>query len=214
MAPIERILNKDEEERIANYFSSLKYRFIIQPESDQKIAELSDLLGQCEVVKGYDAITIADAVKVSDGANECTFGILVCEGTVSTLHYGAINVQSRREIYPAVFTSLSKDFGHVIIRPEHVRDKVAEIFQHRELDFPEHPYFSRFYYVLATDESKARQGMGRELLDAIYSYTDLVMEISGHTLVVGKPKQFSEQDATEMLEFALLFSQLEKNSVS
>jgi len=210
MAQSEGILSKDEEERIENYFSSLKYRFLIERESDQRIEELSALLDQFEVLKGYDVITIADAVKVSDGTSECIFCILLCEVTSSILHYGAINQHNTREIYASAFASLSKDFGHTLIRPEQIRDKAAEIFQQRELDFPEHPYFSRFYYVLATDESKVRQNMCLPLLDAIYGYTDLVIEILGHTLVAGKPKQFHEQDATELLEFTLLFSKLEK----
>ena len=98
---------------------------------------------------------------------------------------------------------LKKDFGRVLIRPETLADKIIELVHPVELDFDEDKAFSDTFYVLANDRSKAANAIDRSFRNAVMDmrHEDAVIEIIGHTLIIGYPKPVSADTSIKLAEF-------------
>lgn len=107
------------------------------------------------------------------------------------------------EAYHAVQVELAAPVGDVFIRPEKLVDKLIELFRAREVDFDDHPAFSRAYYVLASDPPLLRQSVPPALLDAFAGRRDLVAEIRGRTLTAMRLRVATEEDGLDIARLAL-----------
>lgn len=92
--------------------------------------------------------------------------------------------------------------GAVLIRPETMADKITEWFQPQELDFKEHPGFSRRYYLLAEEEAMARAFFNQEILEALYQQPGLLLEWSSNSVLIRFPQQADRKNVKELITFA------------
>lgn len=73
----------------------------------------------------------------------------------------------------------------------------------REIDFRDHPRFSRRYFVLASDERLFRNFIDRRLLDSIGKHDDLVVGIRNDWLVACLPEKLTTTDIVRLADFAI-----------
>lgn len=96
---------------------------------------------------------------------------------------------------------LKKDYGKVLIRPETFADKISELFAPTEIDFEDHPVFSKNYYMLSNEPEKLKFIITNHFLDCIEKYRGLEIEIAGNILVVRLRKNVTAENALSIAEF-------------
>lgn len=80
---------------------------------------------------------------------------------------------------------------------------MTELIGAREIDFRDHPRFSRRYFVLASDERLFRNYIERKILDLIGEHHDLVVEIRDDWLMACLPEKLTSDDIVRLAEFAV-----------
>jgi hypothetical protein len=98
---------------------------------------------------------------------------------------------------------LKEDYGHVLIRPERMADRICELISHQELNFEDDKEFNRKFHVLTNDEAKARSGLTPHFRDCLrdIQVKDFVIEIMGNSLIMGDNKIIQQETAITMAGF-------------
>jgi hypothetical protein len=101
---------------------------------------------------------------------------------------------------------LDVDLGRVWIRPEGLMDKLGEFIFSRDIDFAEHPRFSRRYLLHAECAETLERQVPDEFWQAFGEHTRLVATGRGSSLLVGKDGGIDPDEAAELvaLGFRLL----------
>jgi hypothetical protein len=97
---------------------------------------------------------------------------------------------------------LKHNFGHVIIRPETLSDKIQEFIHSVEIDFEEDKEFSRKFYLLADPNFDSKTVITDKFRKAILEIKSkyFVIEIVNNRLIIGSQKPIDEQT---VLDFAI-----------
>lgn len=98
---------------------------------------------------------------------------------------------------------LKKDCGRALIRPETLTDKLIELVHPVELDFDDDKAFSDTFYVLVNDRYKAESAMNRDFRNVVMDvrHEDVIIEIAGHTLIIGNRKPIMPETTVKLAEF-------------
>jgi hypothetical protein len=112
-----------------------------------------------------------------------------CSETTGFQNWGILNLQ--------------KDYGHILIKPETLLDKIHNLIHHIELDFEDDPEFNRKFYVLCEDKTKTFLYLTPPFSVAIKAITtpDFIIEILGNTLIIGNEKPTECESAEAFVEF-------------
>lgn len=105
------------------------------------------------------------------------------------------------EIQAIVIKVLDSDYGHMLIRPETLEDKVLEWFKRTEMDFPGHSKFSSRYFCVTKDNSLAVQFLTDSRLDLISSQKEIFMEVRNNILLAKYARIVSETDCASLIGF-------------
>jgi len=102
---------------------------------------------------------------------------------------------------------LKNNYGHILIKPETILDKVHELINPQEIDFEDDKNFSKKYYVVTNDEFKARLQMTPMFRKCISNIKleEFVIEIIEDKVIFGNKKKAQTETA---FEFARLFEVL------
>jgi len=102
---------------------------------------------------------------------------------------------------------LKKDYGHILIKPETMLDKVHELINPIEMDFVDDPEFSRKFYVLAEDKTRAGLYLTSNFRNLIMKLltSEFIIEILGNRLIIGNKRSMEIESA---MEFAGFLNQL------
>lgn len=92
------------------------------------------------------------------------------------------------------------DLGHIIIRHETILDKIAELFNHVEIDFPDHILFSFKYYVVADDKEKTLKVLNQDLMDFFCGFSDIEAEFFNKQIFFRFSKSINDIDALKICE--------------
>lgn len=105
-----------------------------------------------------------------------------------------------------IFLSLGADLGRIWIRPEGLMDKLGEFVFSRDIDFVEHPRFSRRYLLHAECPDTLERQVPDEFWQAFGEHIRLVAVGKGSTLIVGCEGGIIPEDAAALtaLGFRLL----------
>ena len=157
-------------------------------------------LNSFEAFKQYTDFNIRDSYLIKNAEDNCY--ILFAETqTKNVSSKGVVTELCEYQIWALAY--LKCDLGKVMIRPETLRDKIVELIFPIELDFEEDKAFSDTFYVVVNDRHKAVAGITRNLRNAVMDIRedDFVIEVSGHTLIIGSRKPLSPQRAVHLAEF-------------
>jgi len=103
---------------------------------------------------------------------------------------------------------LKTDGGHVLIKPETLVDKIHELLNPIEIDFPDDPGFSKKHYVVSNDEEKARSLINQSFRNHVNQIPvkEFIIEILNNKLIIGNRKVIEQQDAIGFAKFMNLLS--------
>jgi hypothetical protein len=147
----------------------------------------------------YHDYNLLGSYVIKNGHSDCY--ILFVDTHSKKAHEGLITDHFEYQTWALAY--LKRDFGRVKIRPETLRDKLAELIHPLELDFKEDKAFSDTFYVMVNDHAKAITCMDRHFRNAVMDIRgdDFVIEIVNHTLVIGNKKPITPERAVYMAEF-------------
>ena len=98
---------------------------------------------------------------------------------------------------------LTRDYGHILIKPKTMLDKIHELIHPIELDFEDDIEFSKKFYVLAEYKAKANLYLTpsfRNHIKTIQS-SGLIIEIIDNTLIIGNEGRIDLNSAVEFVRF-------------
>ena len=99
--------------------------------------------------------------------------------------------------------NLKTDGGHVLIKPETLADKIHELLNPIEIDFPDDPGFSKKHYVVSNDEEKTRSLVNQSFRNHVNQIpvNEFIIEILNNKLIIGNRKVIEQQDAIGFAKF-------------
>ena len=174
------------------------YNLLSAKETEETMVQ--NHLSSFDSYQEYTMIVISETVKLVKNHNQSFLSLL----NINYSFKGRKIPQNTQEecVYEVIgLAELRKDYGRVLIRPETIADKIAEIFEHVELDFNTDKEFSRKYYVLSNNESKFRMQVTTPFLNCIAKFDNLEIEINGTILIVRTRKPFSSEIAKSIADF-------------
>jgi hypothetical protein len=101
-------------------------------------------------------------------------------------------------IRQAVIARLEFDAGSVLIGPESIRDKVAELFGPIDIDFRHETTFSRKYFVLADDEQRLRKHLPPSFMAMLSEESGVFARIRKHELLLARDRSIRVEDALQL----------------
>ena len=98
---------------------------------------------------------------------------------------------------------LKNDYGHILIKPETLLDKIHDLINPSELNFEDDKEFSKKFYVVTNDKSKAESRLSKDFRNQIknISAKDFIIEIIGNKLIIGNKKTPHSKSAAEFAGF-------------
>jgi len=186
----------------------LEQRHDFQDLPEEQATVVLQCLGEFSLYQRTDRVSIEFGTALADsGQAACVLCIIAAESDVPNVSmYGGTHCL--REVFPACFIRVPRPVGRVTMRPETWKLKLTELMGVREVDFRDHPRFSRRYFVLASDEKVFRTNIDRKLLDLIGEQEGLFVEIQDVWLTACLPETLSTGSIIRLAEFAVAASSL------
>jgi hypothetical protein len=157
------------------------------------------------VLKDYTKIKPLQSVIIEVGNKRVSVCFVHVEYSVSLRRDGSNTSTELREF---VIVNLPSDFGHVFIKRESVADKLQELFQPLEIDVNDDKAFSRKFYVLSKDKSKAESLLNPQFRSLLKStkLKGLQIEVLNQLLLLDFPNSGSLED---VIKFGLDLSEIQ-----
>lgn len=155
-----------------------------------------------ELLNNYKNISIAAAYNYK---NISSF-ILNVDSEIVTF---TGRVPIRQEISEPYFCSViqcKKKYKRIIIRPETIIDKIAEIFKPIEVDFDTHKVFSKNYYVITNDETKEAI-LDDKILDCLQYTEGLFIEFIDEYILIRNYNIISASNVRAIIEPSIKLSE-------
>lgn len=159
-------------------------------------------LDDFDAFKECDDISVNASYVIKNAEDNC-YLLLTETCTKNTSSKGIVTEQRDQQVWALAY--LKHDLGKVKIRPETLRDKLIELLFPIELDFQEDKIFSDSFYVLVSDGPKAIAGINRAFRNAVMDIRedDFIIEINGHTLIIGSRKPIEPERAVYLADFVV-----------
>ena len=155
--------------------------------------------------KKYDSFSYNDVGRINPvislNNNKSYFAFVETSYTLSTASRGGNRTYNEFQLWGIVL--LKKDYGHLLIRTETFLDKVRELIAHVELNFEDDKEFSKKFYVLANDKTKAELLITQSFRNLIQKIKEkeFIIEIVESKLIIGNKKIPDIQSTLCFLDF-------------
>src|SRR3954447_8892287 len=123
-------LSQDERQVLDEVYDDLQKYFELKADEDFSLDFKAFFM-----CKSYQDVLLGQALQIAEGSNNAFI-------TFTQVVFNRVYTNSRRtylgsewQVYAVA--RLSKDFGHVFIRKETLRDRIVEFFEPMEMDFKE-----------------------------------------------------------------------------
>jgi hypothetical protein len=187
----------EEEELVREIINDIKKNYQVEEAALPVKLELFHLL------KGYDSVREYRTVRITHGPNPTCVSFIKAQFVYSTKSGPA----TRTSMQAYVFVTLSRDYGHLVIKKETLRDKLNELFQPLELDFEDDKQFSRRFYVLAKDKEKALYLITQDLRDELKKMRpDVYIEVINNVMMIANEQGAADESLFELLQLGCKLS--------
>ena len=194
-------LSSDEKLSFESLYAEINRHFRNEIVNDIEIP-----LEKFEFFKYYSNFFPRQGIKINKVSENASIAIV--QATYSEMGIrGGTQTSSKYQAW--VCCRLPQDFGHLTIRRETLSDKLNELFQPLEMNFPDDKEFCRRFYVLSKDWQKGRRLLNQAFRDALRKIhvKDLQIEVSNNFLIAGN-STLNEEDVIPVTEFVLTVSDI------
>lgn len=183
------MLNPSQYEKIEKTFHAIKVWF----DGFEEVGydHIKDVMHNAETLKQYQHIYPHSKILYHAAQR-----LSIAAGSLN--HLQSSNNASE-DLHWMALREFDHDYGHLIIRPETLSDKLNEFFETVELDFDNSPAFSAKYYLTSNQPAKAFEFATPQRLSLIEKIDDLVMEVKSHTLIAQCNRQLNPADCINLL---------------
>ena len=116
--------------------------------------KLAKTLSGFSLLTEYDKITLLGALRLYENQHSSHLVLLTFNYRETTMRRNTPMEIKHVNCELVGLTTIYKDIGHVLIRPETIGDKLIELVNPVEIDFKEDKEFSAKYYVVSDDEKE------------------------------------------------------------
>lgn len=185
-------LDKNEVDAITEIYETLQPSYTAEFDPDYTFEAK-----KFEAFRGYDKANISPVLCLNK-----SFYLAFTQVTYSIFR-GKYSSGSHAEMQVWGTVPLKKNYGHILIKPETLLDKVCEWIHHVEIDFEDDAAFSNKFYVIATDEEKARSNMTTAFRNYIMDIPikEFVIEIIDNLFIIGNNKIIQPEETIAMAKF-------------
>jgi hypothetical protein len=196
-------LSQDERQVLDEVYDDLQKYFELKADQDFEL-DFKDYF----MCKTYQDIELGEALQIAEGSNNAFI-------TFTRVSFYRVYTRTRRtylysewQVYAVA--RLPKDFGHVFIRKETLRDKIVEFFEPLEMDIKEDKEFNKKYYVLAKEKDKAEKLFTAQFRDELNKLLlqDFCIEVLKDTLVIANKKTPQKTETLSLASFVYNVSDL------
>lgn len=172
---------------------------LFEPVSDSKEIDknLYEIAENSVLLSSYNDIWIHEALRVLD----CNMDTRLLVVQVTYAEFRMKRIVDASEVQLIGLKILDHDYGHLLIRPETVEDKINEFFKKCEIDFRDFPTFSSRYYYLAKDDYLGISFATPNRLGLMEKQNEITIEVKGDILVAKYPRIINASDFNNMLNF-------------
>lgn len=103
---------------------------------------------------------------------------------------------------------LKKSYPRILIRPETMEDKIAELIQPVEIDFKEHKSFSKNYYVLSNEKENIKSFLINDLLNYLSTTKNLSIEFFKNECIFRLPKSTDLKETILLAEYGFKLDEI------
>ena len=137
-----------------------------------------------EIAKYYRSVEPREFIRIKEGFENSFVVYTEVEYKIAPSKY-SFNVYREFPLWGGAF--LTKNYGHIIITPETLEDKLREMFTPMEVDFDGDKKFSSKYYVLTKDKTKAERAITSSFREILKNSNlkNFYLEIKNDTLLIG-----------------------------
>jgi hypothetical protein len=155
----------------------------------------------------YDEVGIRDIFRITDGEGKAFI-------TFTKVRYNYIGYKggqySGEEYQIWGVATLPKDFGHLIIRPETLKDRIVELLKPMEINFPDDRAFCKRFYVLANDREKAAALLTPDFRNEMKQILlpEFSIDVLNNYLLIANRKLVGKTEALAFASFVFNVSEL------
>lgn len=191
---------KEDWNTINESFQSLCKTCILKALSEEAKNALNEQLGGFDSLANFEPIYFIDAIEVNQESFRYHLLLLNVNSQTSGPGISGIREQSQVSYELASVLQLRKNYGHVLMRPEVLSDKISELFRKIEIDFDIEPEFSKNYFVLSEEEDLFTTTISQKLLNTLGRYKGLFIEINDHQMLIYSKKGLSKDSISLLAE--------------
>ena len=182
---------------IKDTFKGLRRKFELTERTSDISSRYMDFLDKALLLSHYRSIDYYNAYcfKTSDNYEGMLFTILV----LYSIRSGKFDIGGY-DIQLLALRELPHPYGHILIRPETVTDKISEWFQHIETDFPANPGFSGNNYFLSDNKMLSNEFATQKRLSGIEKHRDIYIEINGDIMMAKFQRNINFTDGCSLIE--------------
>ena len=182
---------------IENVLSSAGNKIELLNENSPAVREIFDSVCNSFLMSEYRSISIFKAIKVLHGVFDAH--LLITEVSYS-LRNGKFNIENT-EPQLIGYKKLDNNYGHILIRPETLEDKISGLFIKTEIDFKNYPEFSSRYYFAGDNELSANSFATSRRLELMEKQRELLVEVTGDILISKFSRVITSDDCNSMIGF-------------
>jgi len=188
-------LDTSEIDAIISIFDTLKQTFEVSYDLN-----FSYDLGKLELFANRK-ISVGPTIRITNSS--CSFHLAFVQVGYSYAYARKYSFGLRYEYQTWGVANLKTDGGHILIKPETVIDKIHELINPIEIDFPDDVNFSKKYYVVTDDEIKARSLINESFRNQVKQILvkEFIIEIFKDKLIIGNRKVIDQETAIDFTKF-------------
>lgn len=150
------------------------------------------LLNLFDALKGYDSLFIHKVTEFIGSRSSFIIFLVEKHSTIVEIRNSGRRVQTLEEVEPILIFPLPSDVGRVLIRKETIGDKIADLFIKLDIDFDDHPWFSKTYFVFGDKPDLVRNHLPIKLIESLENRQEVSVEINGNWGLIRPEMNLSE----------------------
>lgn len=193
---------KEDWKTIIDSFKELCSSCTFRQLKDESRQDLNESLGAFDILEAFEPIYFIDAIQIASNGKHLNLCLLSINSNSLGPQISGLREQSQVEYAIVAYLQLKKNYGHVLMRPELLSDKISELFRKVEIDFNDQPEFSKNYFVLSEEEDLFTKTVSDTFLNTIGRHKGLFIEISNDQMILTFKKGLSRESIIDLTNIA------------
>jgi hypothetical protein len=173
-------------------------RYSIRRVSDKELPRHAKMLERVVEPSMTGQVELLDAFEVTNPPHCLAYGVVAYR---SRQRHGRSSSEETR-CGQIVMLTLSCDLSRLWIRPEALADTLAGWIADEDLDFADHPQFSRRYFCASDNPDLIRLRVPDGVWQSIGGHDEILVLGRGPSLVVAKERGMAPEQAIELVDLA------------